>query len=62
VIAAEWLIPITSPPPGNDPRSAKAEILSHLLASLLTEPRLSPRFGDSPRSMRNACQACGAAA
>jgi Transposase DDE domain len=38
-----------SPPPGTDPRSAKAHILSHLLASLLTEPHLSAHFGDSPR-------------
>ena len=38
-----------SPPPGNDPRSAKAHILSHLLASLLTEPHLCGHLGDSPR-------------
>ena len=38
-----------SPPPGNDPRSAKAHILSHLLASLLTEPHLRAHLGDSPR-------------
>ena len=38
-----------SPPPGTDPRSAKAHILSHLLASLLTEPHLSAHLGVSPR-------------
>jgi hypothetical protein len=36
-------------PPGSDPRSAKAHILSHLLASLLTEPHLSGHLGASPR-------------
>ena len=36
-------------PPGSDPRSAKAHILSHLLASLLTEPHLRGHLGDSPR-------------
>ena len=36
-------------PPGSDPRSAKAHILSHLLASLLTEPHLRGHPGDSPR-------------
>jgi hypothetical protein len=36
-------------PPGSDPRSAKAHILSHRLASLLTEPHLRGHLGDSPR-------------
>ena len=38
-----------SAPPGPDPRVAKAHILSHLLASLLTEPHLRGHLGDSPR-------------
>ena len=38
-----------SAPPGTDPRSAKAHILSHLLARLLTEPHLRGHLGDSPR-------------
>ena len=36
-------------PPGPNPRAAKAHILSHLLASLLTEPHLRAHLGDSPR-------------
>ena len=38
-----------SAPPGPDPRVAKAHILSHLLAALLTEPHLRGHLGDSPR-------------
>ena len=36
-------------PPGPNPRAAKAHILAHLLASLLTEPHLRGHLGDSPR-------------
>ena len=36
-------------PPGSDLRSAKAHILSRLLASLLTEPHLRGHLGNSPR-------------
>jgi IS4 transposase len=35
-------------PPGDDPRSAKAHILSHLLLALLTEPLIAEHLGDSP--------------
>jgi hypothetical protein len=36
-------------PPGEDPRSAKAYILSHLLLALLAEPLIAEHLGDSPR-------------
>jgi hypothetical protein len=36
-------------PPGQDPRSAKAYILCHLLLALLTEPLVAEHLGDSPR-------------
>ena len=36
-------------PPGEDPRSAKAYILCHLLLGLLTEPLIAEHLGDSPR-------------
>ena len=36
-------------PPGDDPRSAKAHILCHLLLGLLTEPLIADHLGDSPR-------------
>jgi hypothetical protein len=36
-------------PPGEDPRSARAHILSHLLLALLTEPLIAEHLGDSPR-------------
>jgi hypothetical protein len=36
-------------PPGNDPRSARAYILCHLLLALLTEPLIAEHLGDSPR-------------
>jgi Transposase DDE domain len=36
-------------PPGDDPRSARAYILCHLLLSLLTEPLIAEHLGDSPR-------------
>ena len=36
-------------PPGEDPRSARAHILCHLLLALLTEPLIAEHLGDSPR-------------
>lgn len=36
-------------PPGEDPRSARAYILCHLLLALLTEPLIAEHLGDSPR-------------
>jgi hypothetical protein len=36
-------------PPGDDPRSARAHILCHLLLGLLTEPLIAEHLGDSPR-------------
>jgi hypothetical protein len=36
-------------PPGDDPRSARAYILCHLLLGLLTEPLIAEHLGDSPR-------------
>jgi hypothetical protein len=36
-------------PPGDDPRSARAYILCHLLLALLTEPLIAEHLGDSPR-------------
>jgi len=36
-------------PPGDDPRSARAHILCHLLLALLTEPLIAEHLGDSPR-------------
>jgi Transposase DDE domain len=36
-------------PPGDDPRSARAHILCHLLLALLTEPLITEHLGDSPR-------------
>jgi Transposase DDE domain len=36
-------------PPGDDPRSARAYILCHLLLGLLTEPLITEHLGDSPR-------------
>lgn len=36
-------------PPGDDPRSARAYILCHLLLGLLTEPLMAEHLGDSPR-------------
>ena len=36
-------------PPGEDPRSARAYILCHLLLGLLTEPLIAEHLGDSPR-------------
>lgn len=36
-------------PPGEDPRSAKAYILCHLLLGLLTEPLIAEHLGVSPR-------------
>jgi len=36
-------------PPGQDPKSAKAYILCHLLLALLTEPLIAEHLGDSPR-------------
>lgn len=38
-----------SRPPGDDPRSARAHILCHLLLALLTEPLIAEHLGDSPR-------------
>jgi hypothetical protein len=72
LVAAEWVIIVTSldrdkyplsaisalyrlrgiglaGPPGEDPRSAKAYILCHLLLGLLTEPLIAEHLGDSPR-------------
>jgi hypothetical protein len=36
-------------PPGEDPRSARAHILCHLLLALLTEPLIAEHLGASPR-------------
>lgn len=36
-------------PPGEDPKSARAHILCHLLLALLTEPLIAEHLGDSPR-------------
>jgi hypothetical protein len=36
-------------PPSEDPRSARAHILCHLLLVLLTEPLIAEHLGDSPR-------------
>lgn len=36
-------------PPGEEPRSARAYILCHLLLGLLTEPLIAEHLGDSPR-------------
>jgi len=36
-------------PPSEDPRSARAHILCHLLLALLTEPLIAEHLGDSPR-------------
>src|SRR5919106_417548 len=36
-------------PPGDDPRSARAHILCHLLLALLTQPLIAEHPGDSPR-------------
>lgn len=36
-------------PPGDDPRSARAYVLCHLLLGLLTEPLIAEHLGDSPR-------------
>ena len=38
-----------SRPPGEEPRSARAHILCHLLLALLTEPLIAEHLGDSPR-------------
>ena len=49
-------------PPAETAAMAKAYVLAHLLLILLTEPLIADHLGDSPRVMRNACQACGEAA
>lgn len=36
-------------PPGEDPRSARAYVLCHLLLGLLAEPLIAEHLGDSPR-------------
>ena len=46
-------------PPGECPQTAKAWVLCHLIAVLLTEARLSA-FGDSPRSRPASAQIIGA--